>query len=494
MNTPVLRMKNISKRFGATQALEDVSLEAHAGQVLALIGENGAGKSTLMKVLGGAHGPDEGSIELSGTRLAASSPHEAREAGVAIVYQELNLAPDLSIEDNIMLGIEQSQLGFVDRTQQRRRIKEALDLLGQGGLDVRQPVGGLSVGLQQLVEIARALISEARVIVFDEPTSSLESRDVQRLFTAIKRLQERGIAIIYISHFLEEIREIASEYAVLRDGKLVATGELAGATDEDIVKLMVGRDVDTLFPKVEHEIGEAVLSVRKLSGQSKPVEVDFDLHRGEVFGLFGLIGAGRTETLRLLFGLDSCSGGSAELSGSSLTGSPHRRIAAGLGLVSEDRKGEGLAQPMTIEDNMTLSDLDPYTQIGLLNLRRRRGVTRQWMQRMEVKARSPGQPVSALSGGNQQKVAIARVLHQEADLLLLDEPTRGIDVATKSSIYRLIGEQAAARKSIIFVSSYLPELMAVCDTIGVMASGRLIQTRPVSQWTETEVLQVAIGG
>ncbi|HBE67688.1 MAG TPA: sugar ABC transporter [Planctomycetaceae bacterium] len=494
MNTPLLQMKNISKRFGATQALEGVSLDAHAGQVLALIGENGAGKSTLMKVLGGAHAPDEGSIELSGIPLSASSPHEAREAGVAIVYQELNLAPDLSIEDNIMLGIEQSRCGIVDRALQRTRIQEALDLLGQGDLDVRKRVGELSVGLQQLVEIARALISDARVIVFDEPTSSLESRDVQRLFTAIKRLQERGIAIIYISHFLEEIREIASEYAVLRDGKLVATGELAGSTDQDIVKLMVGRDVDTLFPKVEHDIGEAILSVRQLSGHSSPVEVDFDLHRGEVFGLFGLIGAGRTETLRLLFGLDSCSGGSAELHGSSRSGSPHRRIAAGLGLVSEDRKGEGLAQQLSIEDNLTLSHLKPYSNFGLLNLRRRRVASTDWMQRMEVKARSPQQPISALSGGNQQKVAIARVLHQGASVLLLDEPTRGIDVATKSAIYRLIGQQASAGKSIIFVSSYLPELMAVCDTLGVMASGRLVETRPVSKWTETEVLQVAIGG
>ncbi|MEO8268503.1 MAG: sugar ABC transporter ATP-binding protein [Aureliella sp.] len=489
---PLLSMRGICKRFGATQALQDVALDAYAGQVVALIGENGAGKSTLMKVLSGAHAPDSGIMLLRDQPYQPRGPQDARRAGVAIVYQELNLAPELSVEDNIMLGIEVRRFGLVARRKQRQRVLQSLALLEHPELTPDRMVGTLSIGAQQLVEIARALVSQAEVVVFDEPTSSLPAHDVERLFAIIRRMQGQGIAIIYISHFLEEIREVANRYVVLRDGRPAGAGLLTNSSDEAIVTLMVGRTVDTLFPEVPHVLEERVLEVQQLSGTPLPRQVSFELHRGEIFGLFGLVGAGRTETLRHLFGLDQPHAGHVTINERRTTSNPAARIRAGLGFVSEDRKGEGLAQSMSITDNLTLSNLRSYTRGGLLQLKKRREATQNWMKRLNVKARDPEQIISHLSGGNQQKVAIARILHQQAEILLLDEPTRGIDVGTKAEIYRLIGELAATGRSIVFVSSYLPELMAVCDTIGVMSRGRLLDVRPVSNWTEPEILKVAI--
>ena len=485
-------MSNISKRFGATQALADVSLEAFRGQVVALIGENGAGKSTLMKVLSGAHAPDSGTMTIAGNPFNPAGPNDARQAGVAIVYQELNLAPELSVEDNIMLGMELSNFGLLQRKAQRAKVKEALTLLGHPDLTPDRKVSTLSIGAQQLVEIARALVSEANVVIFDEPTSSLPRQDVERLFDILARLRDQGIAIIYISHFLEEIREVADRFVVLRDGQPAGSGKLTDTSDDAIVSLMVGRSVDTLFPKVPHTIGEIAVEVNSLSGHKLPTEVSFNVHRGEIFGLFGLVGAGRTETLRHMFGLDQAKAGSIMVGGSTGPARPAARMRAGLGIVSEDRKGEGLAQNLSIADNLSLSHLSPYSAFGLLNLRKRSQAMQEWMQRLAVKAKHADQPISALSGGNQQKVAIARVLHQDADVLLLDEPTRGIDVATKADIYRLIGELALSGKAVIFVSSYLPELTAICDTIGVMSRGKLREVKPTAQWSENEILSVAV--
>lgn len=502
--SPLLAMSGISKSFGATQALRDVSLDVPAGRVLALIGENGAGKSTLMKVLSGAHSPDTGTMMLNGKPFAPGGPHDARLAGVGMIYQELNLAPDLSVEDNIMLGQERHRFGVLDRSAQRAKVREVLDLLGHPDLPPSTPVRKLSIAQQQLVEIARALTSDCKVIVFDEPTSSLTRSDVEHLFAVIRRLKSVGLGVVYISHFLEEIRQVSDCYAVLRDGQSVGSGELSETTDADIVRLMVGRDVSELFPSVPHTPGEVVLRVVGLSGESSPVDVSFELRRGEILGIAGLIGAGRTELLRCLFGLDVCRTGTlarldratdSRMGDRKLTGKsarPTSRIADGFGLVSEDRKTEGLAQSRSIADNMTYSRLTPYSRFGWLNLQRRRNAVAFWMRRLQVKAASPEQAIGDLSGGNQQKVAIARVLHQEADILLLDEPTRGIDVGTKAEIYRLMGEQAAAGKAIIFVSSYLTELLAVCDRVAVMSRGRLKEVRAARDWTEEAVMTVAV--
>jgi ribose transport system ATP-binding protein len=487
-------MRGIRKRFGATEALRGVSLEVRGGEVLALIGENGAGKSTLMKVLSGAHPADSGEMLLAGQTYAPRSPHDAHRAGVAMIYQELNLAADLSVEDNIMLGREAGRLGLLDRRAQRRKVRDALALLGHAELRPETPVRRLSVGAQQLVEIARALAHEARLVVFDEPTSSLARRDTEHLFAVIGRLRAAGLGVVYISHFLEEVRRVAQRYAVLRDGELVGTGQVADETDARIVALMVGRTVDELFPRVPHKPGETLLRLERLSGRHKPSDVTLEVRRGEIVGIAGLVGAGRTELLRCLFGLDAVRSGAVRVGQVNLAPRPAAAIRAGLGLVSEDRKTEGLAQTRSIADNVTYSRLAPYSRLGWLNLHRRRAAVADWMRRLQIKARSPDEDVARLSGGNQQKVALARVLHQRADVLLLDEPTRGIDVGTKALIYRLIGTLAAEGKGVLFVSSYLPELLAVCDRLAVMSRGRLRDVRPVAEWNEETVMAAAIGG
>jgi ribose transport system ATP-binding protein len=487
-------MTGISKRFGATQALHNVNLEVAEGEVLALIGENGAGKSTLMKVLSGAHRPDSGRMELNGQVYAPPGPHDARLQGVAMIYQELNLAPDLSVEDNIMLGAEVRRLGFLRHGEQRRRVREALELLGHRDLAPTTRVSDLSVALRQIVEIARALVHQARVLVFDEPTSSLNQNDVARLFDVIDRLKRAGHGVVYISHFLEEVRRVADRYAVLRDGENAGEGRIADVSDAAIVSLMVGRTVDQLFPRVEHAPGATILSLQNLSGIGVPDDITLELRRGEILGIAGLVGAGRTETLRCLFGLDPRRSGTVHFHGRRLTLRPKDCIRAGIGLLSEDRKTEGLAQSLSITDNTTLSHLSPFSLAGWLSLGSRRRAVEGWIRHLDIKAQSADQEVAALSGGNQQKVALARMLHQDAEVLLLDEPTRGIDVGTKSSVYRLMGELAAQGRAIIFVSSYLPELMAVCDRIAVLARGKLREVRPTEHWTEEAILACAISG
>ena len=491
---PLLEMSGITKRFGATLALDDVSLRVEPGSALALIGENGAGKSTLMKVLSGAHQPDSGTMQLAGQPYAPADPHAARQAGVGMIYQELNLAPDLSVEDNILLGQEHQRCGLLRRRAGRMAVARALEQLGHPDLRMSAVVRQLPVGLQQLVEIARALVNRSRVLVFDEPTSSLTRQDARNLFQVIARLREQGLGIVYISHFLEEIREVCDRFAVLRDGCSVGSGSLEGVSEEEIVSLMVGRSVEELFPQVPHEPGETVLRVQGLTGRPVPADVSFEVRRGEIFGLAGLVGSGRTELLRALFALDATRSGTVEVEGVAPAAQPAARIRAGLGLVSEDRKEEGLALTRSVAENLTLSGLAACSRFGVLNLRREQAVVGHWMQRMQVRAASPSQPVGQLSGGNQQKVALARVLHQEARILLLDEPTRGIDVGTKAEIYRLMGELARDGHAVIFVSSYLTELLAVCDRIGVMSRGRLRSVRRAADWTEEDIMSVAVAG
>ncbi|MCI0677163.1 MAG: sugar ABC transporter ATP-binding protein [Phycisphaerales bacterium] len=487
-------MTGVQKRFGATQALRNVFLEVAPGEVHALIGENGAGKSTLMKILSGAYKPDAGSIELDGAPFVPANPHHARQCGIAMIYQELTLAPHLSVAENILLGCEPSRRGWLNRKRRREMARVALATLGHENISCDKPVHRLSIAEQQIVEIARVLIGQPKVLIMDEPTSSLAQTDAERLFAIIERLSKRGVSVVYISHFLEECKRVCARYTVLRDGETVGNGDMQTAEITDIIRLMVGREVDEIYTRVPHEIGDPVLELRHVAGRTKPRDVDLVLRKGEVLGIAGLIGAGRTETLRALFGLDPiCNGTVLLFSWDRTHGTPSDRLQQGVGLLSENRKEEGLMLDRSVADNLTSTRYAPFSRLGFVNGFRQRRCVSDWIRRLDIRTRRATQRVAELSGGNQQKVALGRLLHHDAAVLLLDEPTRGIDVGSKAQIYKLIGELAAEGKAIVFVSSYLPELLGICDRIAVMCRGQITAIRPAPEWTEDGIIAAAIG-
>lgn len=482
----MISLHSMSKRFGATVALDGVDLEARSGEVLALVGENGSGKSTLMRILAGALTPDGGEMTLDGGPYRPRSPLDARRAGIAMIHQELSLCPDLSVWENVMLGMEDAAI--LPRTVMRQRVREALATLGHPDLDVDVTVDRLPIGLRQLVEIARSVAVGSKVVVLDEPTSSLTEADAERLFAVVDTLRKQGKAVIYISHFLDEIHRLADRILVLRDGKSV--GQLpAKAPDEQIVAHMVGREIEDMYPRSARTPGETVLSLQGLLSDPKVDEASLDLRRGEVLGIGGLNGSGRTELLRAVFGLQEVRGGEVRVGVVTGPASPARRWAQGVGMLSEDRKLEGLALEMSIAENITLASLRNPT----LNPRAEVEAAARWIERLSIKCQGPMQPVGALSGGNQQKVAIARLLHHGVDVLLLDEPTRGIDVGSKEQIYALIDTLATEGKAVLMVSSYLPELLGTCDRIAVMRRGRLGAARPVAEVSQESLMHEAVG-
>jgi ribose transport system ATP-binding protein len=477
-------MKGIEKSFGATRALAGVDLAVETGQVLALVGENGAGKSTLMKILSGAYQPDAGQMWLDGRPYRPRNPHESRRAGVAMIYQELAQCPHLSVAENILLGCELTAGPLVRRRAQHRAAAAALAKVGRPDISPDMQISRLRIAERQLVEIARAVAVGCRVLVLDEPTSSLPKRDAEHLFELVRRLRAQGHAIIYISHFIEEARELSDRFTVLRDGRSVGGGITADASEAHIIALMVGREVEKLYPRSPRQAGEIVLDVSHLqSVDQKCRDASLALRRGEVLGIAGLVGSGRTEMLRAIFGLNRIKSGQVRAIALVGAASPARRWDAGIGMLSEDRKTEGLAVDLSIADNLTLASLGPF----VFPARQQRQV-RRWIERLGIRCRAPGQPVRDLSGGNQQKVALARLLHHDVDVLLLDEPTRGIDVGSKAQIYQLIDELAAQGKAILMVSSYLPELLGVCDRVAVMCKGRLGAARPVAQTDEHQIM------
>jgi ribose transport system ATP-binding protein len=483
-----LKMSTVRKRFGATVALGGVDLHVNTGEVLALVGENGAGKSTLMKVLSGAHQPDEGQMWLDGQPYKPRGPLDARRAGVAMIYQELSLAKHLSVAENILLGMEPTKGPLLNWKKIRRVAAEALKEVGRPDIHVDQPVGELSIAEQQLVEIGRAVAVGCKVLVLDEPTSSLTKADIKNLFALVNRLKAKGHAIIYISHFLEEVKELSDRFTVLRDGQSVGGGITADATPAQIVSLMVGRDVKDLYPRSKRAAGETVLAVKTIAGRAKPVSATLEVKRGEVVGIAGLVGAGRTELLRTIFGLDEVTSGEVTVATARGAVTPSERWRQGVGMVSEDRKTEGLALNLSIADNLTLSSLDYFVSPRALEEK-----SKQWIGKLATKCAGPGQMVGALSGGNQQKVAVGRLLEHGVDILLLDEPTRGIDVGAKALIYKLIDELACEGKAVLMVSSYLPELMGTCDRIAVMCRGVLGPARLVSETNEHQIMLEATG-
>ena len=491
---PRFAMRGIRKAFGATAALDGVDLAVRGGEVCALVGQNGAGKSTLMGILAGALAPDAGEMRLDGEPFRPRSPQEARRAGVAMIYQELSLAPHLTVAENIVLGEEPTRLGLLRGEEMRDRARRALEQLQHADMPLQAVVGALSLAEQQLVEIGRALAGSCRILVLDEPTSSLGREDVQRLFALIARLKGQGQAIVYISHFLEEVKEVADRFVVLRDGKNAGGGETAPVSACEIGGMMVGRPVDDLFPRSPRRAGEVALALEGFGASGATLT----LRRGEVLGIAGLLGAGRTRLLRGIFGLAPVREGTVRVASYTGHPSPGRSWREGVGFLSEDRKEEGLAAGLSVADNLTLSRLKGLGPGPFVLARAQEAAARDWIGRLGILCRSPGQPVGELSGGNQQKVAFARLLHHDVDVLLLDEPTRGIDVASKAQIYGLIdalvsGGQGRSPKAVLLVSSYMPELLGLCDRIAVMHRGRLSAARPAEALDEHRLILEASG-
>ncbi len=492
-NHPALEMHAVRKRFGATVALDSVGLTVQRGSIHAILGENGAGKSTLVKIMAGAIRPDVGGMTLAGRPYAPASPLEARAAGVAMVHQELCLALHLTVEQNIALGDEPARMGLINGGEMRRRARAALATVGRSDISPGARVGRLPPAQRQLVEIARALGSGARVIILDEPTSSLDLTDIRRLFAMLRGLRNDGTAIVYISHFLEEIREIADELTILRDGRVAASGMVSQMDNDQIVAHMIGRRMTDLYARSPRLTGGQLLEVSNLSGGGF-TDVNLSLHRGEVLGIAGLVGSGRTELLRGVLGLDQIRQGHVRVNmWEAAKWTPHDVCMRGLGMLSEDRRNEGLAVDRSIQDNLLLGSLDRFQRLGLLKRHAMRLATLRWINQLTVRARGPSQTVGDLSGGNQQKIALARLLARDVDILLLDEPTRGIDVGSKAQIYALIDDLAAQNKGVLLVSSYLPELLGVCDTIAVIHRGRVVESKPAAAWTEHALLLSACG-
>lgn len=490
-DVPLLKMEGIEKSYPGVRALKGVDLELHAGEVLALLGENGAGKSSLIKVLAGAHAPDAGSIYIDGRAVFLRSPTEAVRAGVAVIYQELNLVPSLSAAENIFLGRECSLAGFPRKRQEHRRALELFQHLGIV-LDPATPCRELTVAQQQIVAIAKSLALDARILVMDEPSATLTPQEVTRLFAVMK---SQGMGVIYISHRLDEIGEIADRVLVLRDGELVGARRLGCFSRDKLIEMMVGRRLEEEFPKQRIPLGPPRLVVRHLRREPSVRNVSFAIRRGEVLGLTGLVGAGRTETARLVFGADRRETGTITLDGQPLRiGGPRDAIRSGIVLLSEDRKSQGLVLVHSVRENFGLPNLARFAPLGFVLQRRERRAFARYIDSLRIKLADQDQPAKDLSGGNQQKVVLAKWLERNCEVILFDEPTRGIDVGAKYEIYLLINALAAAGKAILLISSELPEVLGMSDRILVMHEGRVTgEITDVEHTTQEQVLKLAVG-
>ncbi|WP_416425659.1 sugar ABC transporter ATP-binding protein [Pseudomonas sp. App30] len=492
----VLSVSGIGKTY-AQPVLSGIDLSLVRGEVLALTGENGAGKSTLSKIIGGLEVATVGEMQYQGQPYQPGSRAAAEALGVRMVMQELNLLPTLSVAENLFLDNLPSRAGWISRKRLREAALAAMAQVGLEAIDPDTLVGELGIGHQQMVEIARNLIGDCHVLILDEPTAMLTSREVEMLFEQITRLQARGVAIVYISHRLEELARVAQRIAVLRDGQLVCVDEMSQYNSEQLVNLMVGRELGEHIDLGARSIGEPVLAVKNLSRADKVKDVSFEVRRGEIFGISGLIGAGRTELLRLIFGADAADSGHVEVGAplrKAAIGSPADAVAHGIALITEDRKGEGLLLPQSISANIALGNMPAISAGGVVNGGAERELAQRQIAAMRIRSSSPDQLVSQLSGGNQQKVVIGRWLERDCSVLLFDEPTRGIDVGAKFDIYALLGELTRQGKALVVVSSDLRELMLICDRIGVLSAGRLIDTFERDHWTQDQLLAAAFAG
>ena len=488
----ILEMNQVSKAFPGVQALNKVDLRVRPGTVHALMGENGAGKSTLMKCLFGIYHEDEGEIYIEGRRVRFNDPRQALENGVAMVHQELNQVLKRSVMENVWLGRFPRRFGLVDHRKIYRDTKAVLDDLSID-VDPRAVMGSLSVSQRQMVEIAKAVSYHSRIIVLDEPTSSLTDTEVNHLFRIISMLKERGCGIIYISHRMEEILQISDEVTIMRDGRFVSCASTRDLTTEDIIRQMVGRELTNRFPKKDNVIGDTVLRVENISAQYQNLqEVSFELHKGEILGIAGLAGAGRTELLENLFGSATKNSGKLYCHGREIKNrTPREAIANRFAMVTEERRATGVFNILSIRENTTISSLKSYLQGLLLSNRQMRDATQRMIEAVRVKTPSQSAKMLTLSGGNQQKVILGRWMLTEPEIMLLDEPTRGIDVGAKYEIYQLMLDFARQGKAIIMVSSEMPELLGVCDRILVMSGGRLAGEVDPRQTTQEEIMTLA---
>ena len=490
--TPVLEMRNIAKRFGATQALEDVSLSLYPGQIHALVGENGAGKSTLIKVMTGVYRPDRGEFLLSGKPVTLSSAADAQQHGIAAIYQEPLLFPDLNVAENVFIS-HQNRGVMTGWGQMFRQAEEIFAALGVA-LDVRKPARGLTLAAQQSVEIAKAISLHVRVLIMDEPTASLSAHEVAQLFKLVKDLRDRGVAILFVSHRLEEVFEIADVVTVFRDGRLISTRPRRDVTPKLAIADMVGREV-LVQPRKPAARGDLLLSVRSLGREGVFQDVSFDIHRGEVLGFAGLIGAGRTDVGLALFGIEPATAGSIVFKGKTeVIRSPRHAMACGIAYVSEDRRQLGLSLPQSIFANITLPVLRRYlNRMGLLRTAMERETAESYRKRLTIRTPSVDLPVNKLSGGNQQKVMLAKWLNTHPALLILDEPTRGIDVGAKEEVHAMVGKLAEEGIGIILISSDLPEVLAMSDRVLVMREGRQMAILNKNDATQEAVMTEAMG-
>ena len=486
---PYVRLENISKSFVGVKVLRDVSFDVRPGEVHALLGENGAGKSTLIKVLSGLYQPDGGAIIIGGEQQKFSSTRDATAAGIATVYQELLLFPELSVAENIFIGhYPRNGAGMIDWKSVRAKSRELLDSLDTYDLDVDAKVLTLSVAQRQRVEIAKALSRNARILIMDEPTASLVESDVQRLMTVVRQLRERGVGIIYVSHRMPEIFALADRVTVLRDGAFVATKDIHEVTEADLVSLMVGRSIESLFPKVDAEIGEIVLDVKNLNHGRQVRDISFSLRKGEILGIAGLVGSGRTELALTLFGMTPATSGEIHLNGKQVRiTSPIQARDLGIAYVPEDRGLQGLVKPMAIRQNVTMATLDKVSRGIFIRASEEAKRALAAVRRFGVRCRDIEQPVGQLSGGNQQKVVITKWLETQPQVLILDEPTRGVDVGAKSEIHAIMGELVQQGVAILMISSELPEVLGMSDRILVMNEGRVTAVIPRSDATPERV-------
>jgi ribose transport system ATP-binding protein len=491
--SPLLEMRGITKRFPGVTALDGVDFELEGGEVHVILGENGAGKSTLIKMLSGAYHPDEGEILLDGQRVDISSAAVAQSKGISTIYQEFNLVPQLTVAENIFLGRQPRRFGIVDRRKMRDEAHELLERI-KVRVDSHAPVSTLGVAQRQMVEIAKALSLDARILIMDEPTASLSGQEVERLFEIVRGLKEEEVGVIFISHHLEEVTEIGDRVTVLRDGKMV--GQVPATTDhQELVRMMVGRSIEDQFPRRRPEVGEVLLEVKELSREGVLEDISFQVRAGEVVGIAGIVGAGRTELARAIFGADPVDSGEVWVERRRMERfDPREAKHRGIGFITEDRQGQGIVPPLSVAENLALSSLGRYTSAGFVNRKEQRSRAQKMIEELTIRTPSPEQEIRYLSGGNQQKVVIGKWLLADSKVLIMDEPTRGIDVGAKVEIYELMNELTEHGAGILMISSDLLEVLGLSDRILVMAGGRITGELSREEASQEKVMTLATQG